>query len=194
MKFYASYVHARMLPPRTRDPVAKAWIDGKHEVAARLIEHARRQYDVRFRLTYAVRPWAQRPAKDAVSGHEGVLWHAEWVLGDWEVPPQRLWRDVSQRREVAEMLVHLLLEASSITATFSALDPPGAVADSVGEIFDFILMDGQPRSAYVDMDAARRHYDEQWAEVAQLPARVQTKSPLTLLDPLNPDAFSIFGA
>lgn len=127
-----------------------------------------------------------------MAGAEGLLWCAEWLLGDWEVEPTRLWIDISRSGDVAERLVHLLVESASVTATFSALDEPAAVADAIGFLFDAIIRTGH-RGRYLPEDVGDR-YAELQAEVERLPAHVQMTSALSLMDPFNPDAFTIFGA
>jgi hypothetical protein len=192
--FYSSYVDARGLSSRSRDPVARAWLGRRHEVAGRLVDHAARQYDVRFRLRFAARPWATMPRGGSVSGLEGLVWHAEWILGDWEVSPSALGRDIAERPATADLVVHLLLEPTRITATFSALDDPPQVADAIGVVFDSILVTGRPRERLDSLDEARHRDDGLRDEVAQLPARVQTSSPMTLVDPTRSPHPSIFGA
>lgn len=192
--FYASYARTHFVSGKCRDPLAQAWIAGKHDVASRLLDHANRQYGVQFRLDFTVRPWAGTPAADDVSGSEGVLWHAQWLLGPSDVAPTRLWRDLERRQSTTDLLFHLLLESSSVIATFSALDPADEIADAIGHIFDTILTIGRPMRTSFDFDDIQRESDARRAEVASLPARVQMTTPLSMMDPYEPEAFSIFAA
>jgi hypothetical protein len=82
----------------SRDPLAHDWVDGKHETASRLLHHAEQQYDVRFRLSYSVRPWARAPDENAISGSEGVLWHAWWIVAGRDLNVVELWREISRLR------------------------------------------------------------------------------------------------
>ena len=193
-EFYASYTRTHVVPPSSRDPVAKAWAAGEHEVARRLLGHAHRQYDVKFRLDFTVRPWATMPTVDSITGTEGALWHAQWLLGPTEVGPTRLWRDLERQSSTTELLIHLLLEPALVIVTFAAMDPPERIADAIGQIFDSILVVGRPMRTDLDFDTVELELEARRAEVARLPARVETATALSLLDPYEPEAFSIFAA
>jgi hypothetical protein len=191
LRFYTSYLNTQPLRGNANDPLAYAWVAGRHPTAARLLGHADRQYDVRFRLGYSVRPWASAPEASRVSGSEGVLWHATWTIGAQEVLPAELWQTLGRLRSTPELLLHLLLDMSSVTATFSALDDSGAVADAIGHIFDGILITARP----MRLDEETEHYLRRWRRgAALLPRRVQIDTPLTLVDPFQSGALSIFGA
>jgi hypothetical protein len=194
-RFYQSYLDTYNIELPAKDPVPRAWRDGRHDVADRLLGHAERQYDVRFRLRASSRPWISVPAEpDRLSGREGVLWHATWILGDWEVRPLDLWEDIRAHPPLDDLIVHLLLDETRVTATFSALDDPTAIADAVGRLFETILEVGLRRRPSASFEDVERYAEERREEVADLPARVQALTPLTLIDPLNPPQFSIFGA
>lgn len=181
--FYVSYLDTRPLG-RSRDPVSRAWVHGRHATADRLLEHAKRQYDVRFRLGYSVRPWAAWPKEDRVTGSPGALWHAKWTLGPNEVRIADLWADMPASAE--RLLVHLLLDASSVTATFAAVDPADDIADSIGDLFDAILTTSRSRNFV---------FDAHWrAGADELPRRAQIDTPLTDIDPPNSRGISIFNA
>jgi hypothetical protein len=193
--FYRSYLNTYDIEPSADDPLVRAWVGGQHQVASRLLRHAERQYDVRFRLRASVRPWAEAPTQgDVLSGREGVLWHAEWILGDWEVSPMALWQDVSGRLGVGDLVIHLLFNTSTITATFSACDAHDEIADAIGMLFDGVLREGTRRHGASSLEEAVDEHAVARAEVARLPARVQIDSPLTMIDPLLPEHVSIFGA
>lgn len=192
-RFYISYLNDRPLQRSSQDPLARAWIDGDHPTASRLLEHARNQYGVEFRLGYSVRPWASWPDPDHVSASAGVLWHASWILSGPEVLPMELWREVQRRSEVTSPLVHLLMEFGHVTATFSALEPPDIVADAIGRVFDLILTNGHPRRLH-DLEDIDQYMPRWRAGTERLPRQVQIDTPLTLVDPFHPEAFSIFAA
>jgi hypothetical protein len=192
--FYSAYANTRFIPEASDDPVAKAWIRGEHDTARRLLGHAANQYEVRFQLAFTVRPWAVIPDVDAIAGSEGAFWYAQWYLGPLEAEPTRLWRDLERLPSSADLIVHLIPDSSSVVATFSALEPPDRIADAIGNIFDLILMTSRPRMGGFDLDDIQSELDARRAEVARLPARVQMTTAFTLMDPHEPDAFTIFAA
>jgi hypothetical protein len=191
-RFYSSYLDTRAMH-KSRDPVVRAWVGRNHETAVRLLDHADRQYDVRFRLGYSVRPWAAAPDENAISGSEGVLWHARWIVGGRDLNVAELWTEVARCAPVRELLVHLLVDMGSVTATFAAVDDPAKIADAIGDVFDDILTTSRPSTPHVPVEP------EDWARLwtrgaEHLPRRVQVNSALTLVDPLEQGVFSIFGA
>lgn len=177
--FYSSAVTADIDVP-SGDPMAKQWIKGRHAVAGRLLDHAVRQYDTRFHLHASRRPWAPGEAR-TITGTEGHLWHATWILGGREARPEALWRSIAEREGTAERIVHLLMPSPfQVTATFAAVDPTKAVADAIGVIFDSVLETSVHMEPGLDVD-------DGWVEAAgNLPAKVQTYSPLALFDPFHP--------
>ena len=187
-RFYASYLRTSAPPPKSRDKLARAWIRGQHPAAARLLEHAERQYDVRFQLRYSTRPWASPPTINGISGTPGALWHAEWLIGAREVPILELWQRL-HRGGLQQRLVHLLHGGATITATFPAIDAPDATADAIGDLFDALLTVSRPLPSTGDFSEPV----ERWRTGAdQLPRRVQVDTPLALHDYDLP--FSLFGA
>jgi hypothetical protein len=54
----------------------------------------------------------------SITGTTGVLWHADWILGSEEIRPSDLWEELSEG--VRELLVHLLIDGTAVTATFAA--------------------------------------------------------------------------
>jgi hypothetical protein len=85
----------------------------------------------------------------------------------------------------------LLFDLGSVTATLAAVDEPNKVADTIGHVFDEILMTSRPSG----LVASPEEWAERWTRGAErLPRRVQVNSPLTLVDPGQPGAFSIFAA
>lgn len=188
--FYSSYLRASSPPSGSSDPVARAWIGAKHPTARRLLKHAEEQYEVHFQLRYSVRPWASPPQPDAITGSSGVFWHAEWYISGCEVPVVQLWERLSQRQDVESRLVHLLHDGWTIVATFAALDPPDAISDAIGHVFDDLITISRPRSTAMDQPEATAN---RWKAGADgLPRRVQVDTALAMLDYELP--FSVLGA
>jgi hypothetical protein len=80
----------------------------------------------------------------------------------------------------------LLPNPFQVGAIFAAVDPTEPVADAIGAIFDSVL------ETSVEMERGLK-VDDGWADAARdLPAKVQTYSPLGLFDPFRP--LSIFRA
>jgi hypothetical protein len=191
-EFYRSYASTQSVEADSTDPLAKAWVAGEHDTAQRLLRHAEQNYDTRFALRYSVRPWAAI-AEGALSGCEGVLWHADWIVTGPELRPVRLWNEIANVRSVERPLIHLILDSSHVSATFSALEEPTVVADAIGRIFDAILVTSDPyRTVDIEnLEASRA----QWRRgTERLPTRVQIDTPLTLTDFFDEFDFSIFGA
>ncbi|MBS1870242.1 MAG: hypothetical protein JSS99_11320 [Actinobacteria bacterium] len=188
-RFYASYLETRPIHD-SNDPLAKSWVRGKHPTASRLLKHADRQYDVRIRLSYSVRPWAAAPKRERISGTEGVLWHAMWLVGGRDLNVVDLWNEIDRDPVVRDGVIHVLVGPGQVTATFAAVDDPSAIADAIGLIFDDILTESHDSGA-----GDPEQWVERWTHGAEkLPRRVQVATPLTLVDPYNPHAFSIFAA
>ena len=192
-RFYASYLDTRPVPFKSKDPLAQAWLDRRHEAAARLVEHADDQYDVRFHLGYSMRPWARAPSSDnALSGQPGVLWEARWTMGPHDLQPARLWERLRGYDGVRDLLVHLIQpNAHSLVVTFAAVDDPTAVADAIGNVFDSALTESEPTAITPMSDFKVEH--TRWTEgAAHLPRRVQVDTVLALADPDS--QFSVFNA
>lgn len=154
----ASYNDGSMPDPKVHhDLVTLGWIAGEHEDAQRLIEHARTRYDTKFRLRSARRPWAEWPTD---SRHApGLLWKAEFFLGERAVDAGGLWFDTSMNR-LRPLLVHLLCDdPHHVAFTFSGSDDPTKVADAIGEAFDAVLMNSRVGAfgwEAADLEAWRR--------------------------------------
>lgn len=181
-RFYGSY--GENLNPPERDPLYKAWVKGRHPAADRLLDHARRQYDTRFQLSYGRRPWAPTDQPARVSGEPGYIWQATWLLGRRVVQPLDLWRRLGERSDLANQVVHLLLPSPySATATFSSVEPPSGTAEAIGAVFDSLLETSQPNES-TDLDGFA-----DWREAARdLPRKVQTYTVLALFDASQPAA------
>ena len=191
--FYVSYATTHDVPQRSKDPMAREWVAGRHETAVRLLQHAANQYDTRFELRYSVRPWAATPSPNHLSGFEGVLWHANWIVTGPEIRPVELWQRLMQQPKVESLIVHLIIDLGHVSVTFSALDDVQLVADAIGHTFDAILTTSAPFRTvdFKDFEDAM----SKWKRgVEKLPSRVQIDTPIALMDPYNPDAFAIFAA
>lgn len=83
---------------------------------------------------------------------------------------------------------------ATVTATFSAVDPDVEVADAIGNIFDAILTRSRPYRSrdFPELDVARQ--ERLVANTAELPSKVEYNGRLSLFDPYDPEAFSIFAA
>lgn len=189
--FYASFATTTPVSRNSKDPMAKQWAVGKHETAHRLLKHAELQYDTSFALNYTVRPWATPPGVNRISGSEGVVWKAHWMIRGAELQPKDLWERVHGYNEVADFLVYLELTSYSITASFSALDNVKSVADAIGAVFDCILETTDFHGAHA---ATIDEAVNRWLQsIESLPARVQAETAFTLVDPHNRHAFKLFG-
>ncbi|MGQ4343810.1 Swt1 family HEPN domain-containing protein [Streptomyces sp. SAS_275] len=138
---FASYNREFYADSSLTDPVVAAWVRGEHSTARRLIQHADSQYDVVFRLSYTVRPYATDPAEgDPISGSTGLLWKATFHLRGREPRASALWRDSYLDRNARQLLVHMLLDSGKVAFTFPAIDDSNRVADAIGEAFDAVLL------------------------------------------------------
>jgi hypothetical protein len=191
--FYASYTDTAHSLADRRDPLVKAWVKQRHEAAARLIEHCERKYETRFRLGYSLRPWAEEPEPKApICGHEGAMWHAQWLVGGHDPNPGKLWKRLRPRTR--ELVLHLLFEVAGVTVTFSAQEPCDEVADAIADVFDNLIMTSRPYMPGGGLEAADAEIARTRGEVSRLPPKVQYQSTLSLFDPLDPEAFSLFGS
>jgi hypothetical protein len=199
-RFYVSYAssipvsHASsiIVGRKSKDPLVEQWVDGKDASAQHLLDHALKNYDTRFSLSYSVRPWAPEPDVDQLSGAEGVLWHARWIVRGREVRPLELWRRIAQRPEVAERIIFLELHRFSVTATFSALESVGDVTDAITHVFSGILVTSSlDRGRSPDFTEDEKLWKR---ETERLPGRVQIDSALALAEPDGSVALNIFGA
>lgn len=183
---YATY-NDRWLPDANDVPnaIGHGWLHGKHEAAQRLIEHARRQYETRFRLRLSRRPWADRETQ--ASPGAGFLWHAEFYPRERPVDIRRLWHD-SQLDAIRPLIVHLLADHPwHVGFTFAAVDDDRAVSDAIGIAFDTVLQLCQPR--FLSDEQVRR-----WSERAtNVDYRVHAGSRWNTVEPATVP-IDIFGA
>lgn len=168
------------------DPLVEAWVDGTHQVARRLLNHARSQYEVTFNLRCSLRPWSDPAGLDSLSGQAGLLWHALWTSRRTPIDIQRLWTDYPLNR-VSHLVMLSSNTPSHLGISFSAVDDPGEVADAIGFCFDGILT-SLDRSGDYDRQEARLKGLRQ-----HLDSRVQIQSPWSIVDS-STVPISIFGA
>lgn len=187
--FYTTYNETGLTVP-VKDPLAKAWLEGRHADAERLLEHAKRQYDTSFHLRLSRRPWAADNDGEPVSRKPGYLWHANWILGGREVGPAELWERLAEQPEHASRIVHVLMPSPfGVVATFTTLDDPAGNADAIGAVFDAVLETSRPMKDH----PAGAESDRRWSEITQdLPRKVQTYTALSLFDPHLP--MTVFAA
>jgi hypothetical protein len=127
----------RWVPPHdANNPIVTGWIDGKHEVAKRLIDHADSQYDTRILLRRSIRPWA---AITEPNDQAGVLWHVDFLSGGRTINVERFWDDLVNS-PVNELLVWADFDSWKIGLTFSDADDRAEIADAIGIAFDGVLM------------------------------------------------------
>ncbi|WP_030596988.1 Swt1 family HEPN domain-containing protein [Streptomyces fulvoviolaceus] len=186
---YASYNRDFYPDSNLADPVVAAWVRGEHSTAQRLIQHADRQYDVVFRLSYTVRPYAAAPASgDPISGSTGLLWKATFHLRDREPRPSALWRDSYLNRNARQLLVHMLLDSGWVAFTFPAVDDSNRVADAIGEAFDAVLLNLRSRR-----EKSERELLESPMRSIHLDPRIEMNSGWNIVDDTTVP-ISIFGA
>lgn len=186
---YASYNRDFQPDHTSVDPVVAAWIREEHQTAQRLIQHADRQYDVVFRLSYTIRPYATAPTgNDPISGSAGLLWKATFHLRGQEVRPSALWRDSYLNRNARQLLVHMLLDGGSVAFTFPAVDDSKRVADAIGEAFDAVLLSVRRRR-----EKSERELLESPMRSIHLDPRIEMNSGWTIVDDTTVP-ISIFGA
>jgi hypothetical protein len=126
----------RWVPPHDSDnPIITGWIDGEHEVARRLVDHADRQYDTRLQVRRSIRPWA---AVVDSNDQAGVLWHVDFVTGGRTLNVERFWDDVLDS-PIDELLVWADLDSWKVGLTFSGADDKSKIADAIGVAFDIVL-------------------------------------------------------
>lgn len=187
----------QMAPSRDLDdPVVDAWLRGCHEDARRLLDHADKQYGVRFRLACSRRPWADcLPRNAAVTGTPGYLWHAHWIMaGGRPVDLRSFWND-SYMAQGRDLLVYLTAtDPFSIELSFAAVDDPGEIADAIGGAFEAILTNPDyswTRLTTLDESMAMR---DRWTRHMQdLDPKVQVATEWAIVDD-STTPISIFGA
>ena len=169
------------------DPVADGWRRMNHSTAVRLVKHAEQQYDTSFELRCSARPWvAPLRGKQATSGTPGYIWHAFWYFrGGRSFDLRGFWRDIEPFHEA--VLLVCSDGPSSVNVSFSAMDDPSLVADSIGRCFDAALYRiGTGGSTDDDLTGWRERYSE-------IDPRVHVLTPWSSIDE-SMGAISVFGA
>ncbi|MFJ6633324.1 Swt1 family HEPN domain-containing protein [Streptomyces sp. NPDC091376] len=171
------------------DPVVAAWVREEHPTAKRLIKHAQLQYDVVFRLSYTIRPFATAPSDGAaISGGAGLLWRATFHMRGQEVRPSTLWRDSYLDLSARQLLVHMLIDHGTVSFTFPAVDDSKRVADAIGEAFDAVLLSARPYRGL-----SERELVESPMRSIHLDPRIQINSVWNVVDDTTVP-ITIFGA
>jgi Swt1-like HEPN len=178
---------------RLRDPVVKGWHRQHHPVAARLVDHAWRQYETSIRVSYTLRPWATPPT-GRISGTSGAFWYVRFQgRGGRYLLPQDFWGDYYLDRPCAggrparDYIVHAVQsDPTGLTATFAAADAADAVSDAIGACFDAFLGSG-------GWDGGVELWDTWDRETDDLDSRVQVHTPLARADLERDHDFAIFG-
>ena len=112
------------------------WLRQEHP-AARLIEHANRQYDTQLLVKASRRPWALWP--DNMANAAGILWHVSFLMRKRTVDVSDLWHDRGFAM-VKPLVVHLVADDPSlISLTFAAADDDQAIADAIGDALETFL-------------------------------------------------------
>jgi hypothetical protein len=135
-------------------PVADGWIGRNHPDAKRLITHAADAYDVRFKLTRSLRPWAEPGATTTA----GKLWHADLWSGRAPVDVGAIWRDVRDTK-AGRLLVAIESNFDNhVGFTFAAVDDGGSVADAIGALFESFMVVGRSGSLHSSRAASVRRW------------------------------------
>jgi Swt1-like HEPN len=157
------------------DDLVDRWVRKCHHTAARLIEHAERQYETSFELRYSRRPWTKSPGKQhSITGLPGHIWHAFWYFrGGRSFYLDKFWRDIECCRDL--ILLVCADSPSSISVSFAAMEDPKAIADVIGLCFDAALM--RIGSTHATDDYMQ--WQERYTEVDP---RVQVGTPWSSID------------
>jgi hypothetical protein len=128
------------------DPLVDAWIHQRHADAARLVDHANNNYDVRFLLLFSRRPWAPpRNEGEPISGRSGYLWHARFILAGGDPLDLPGFWDDSYLAPARELLVYVCANnAFGLDISFAAVDDSGEIGDAIGNCFDAVLTNLHP--------------------------------------------------
>jgi hypothetical protein len=172
------------------DPLVASWVRREHIGARRLIDHCESQYDVRFRLRYSGRPWAQPRPGSAVSGAAGYLWHANWTIGQGYFEARRFWSDLT--KDVKDLLVFVAAPMpADVSVSFPAVDEPDRIADAIEHIFDGIIYS---RGRRAPSSKEGLEIWDRWVDLNQgLDPRVAINSPWSIIDD-STTPVTLFGA
>lgn len=174
----SAFNRQRPLEVDRNEPLVKSWVNGEHEVASRLLEHADCQYETSFTIRWSCRPWAEKlPAKASISGTKGYLWHAQWCFRGDRFPDLRaFWNDDFLQDNRESILFVCASGSFFLEVSFSALEGPDVVADAIGGCFDAALRCLRV-GRNIDCDYAS------WTKLyADLDPRVQAGGPWSIVD------------
>jgi hypothetical protein len=187
-KALESFNRRLWLPDNPADELAKAWVDGEHADARRLLRHAEQSYDTVLQITYSVRPWASDRLPAPISGQPGTLIHAGWFMRDGAgLQPRDFWGDEQLDATRTRDLIVLVEHASDaeISVSFSGADNSEAIANAIGTCFDLVLRHRKR--------VPTAGWRKRWLlDSVGLDARVQVNSALLVATEDQP--FSVFGA
>lgn len=174
-------------PPQAwSDVLVNDWVREAHS-DARLIDHARKQYETNFKLSLSCRPWAAPlPDNEPQLGQRaGYVWHACWYArGGQSFNLERFWRDIGADKTLI-MLV-CANSPSSLQLSFSALEDQQQVSDVIGRSFDAALMNLERQPAGED--------DAMWAQrYSDVDPRVHAATPWASADH-SMEGVRLFGA
>lgn len=183
----AAALNDQEVPDRgLEDPLVAAWRRGQHG-DANLIEHAARQYDVRFSLAFSRRPWAPpREDDDPVTGRVGYLWHARWVMRGTNVDLAEFWHGDILDEHRHHIVLVCANSPARVEVSFAAMDDPPLIADAIGSCFDAVLSHDSRYSLEELPD-----WDTWTRQTVDLDPRVQIRTPWSEALPGNP--YSVFG-
>lgn len=178
---------------RLEDPMVAAWIRREHLGAQRLIDHCDTQYDVRLRVTYSVRPWAEATGTQGspVTGRPGYLWHAHWTIGRGYFEARRFWSEWLTD-DVKDLLVFVSAPSrAEVSISFAAVDDPSSVVDAIEHVFDGII---HHRGRRVSPDEDTLDGWDQWVQTNRgLDPRVVIDSPWSIVNAYTTPV-TLFGA
>lgn len=120
------------------DPIVDGWINGNHDIAQRLLNHARDQYEVSFDLRISGRPWATSQSVPAPG--PGKLWHAEFYSSRFPFDVRELLRN-SYFTKPRDLVIHIEANSPhSMSFTFADVDDHDEISDAIGNTFDALLL------------------------------------------------------
>jgi hypothetical protein len=116
-----------------------------------------------------------------ISGREGYLWHAVFILRSDGIEPENLWSDhYLARPDIRNRLVFLCMDfPHAVNASFAAVDDPGAVAGAIGDCFDAVINASRMSWEHGTLADGLRKWRER---TAQLDPRIQVSSAWVLAD------------
>jgi len=156
----------------SKSAIVSGWIQGEHQTARRLLDHAQRQYETTLQLRQSFRPWGRAP--DGATTASPKLWHADFLMGGRSVDVGKLWREIAER-ELARLAIHVAVDRYSVGFVFSDNDDPEQIADAIGEAFDAVLLS---RSLSDD----RPSWDAETKLAAEMDFRIKVDTAWNIID------------